>query len=302
MERRATTAKLADDILDEFFASEDAIELKKNYKKKRAKFSQKNEMQHIESSEGQLGSQTSPSKQVKVSTTHKAAELVHRVAGVSGMQPGKKPKRLDEESSPDIEKAEHAKEIQYNYMADSSFLKQAMVDLTRLHEEVQEVVKELYHRKDLSSKVGAANDCYINLFQGVIAEMLRLQREKFQSQTHIVEHLRAENAALLQELEVHKHTIILLTTKHESVCLSNAEMATANEEYKLEINKLKESLRTAEDEAKTHEIAAKILDQRYQSQIIQMKSQTEYLINRRVDEERAIFEKKLQVSMIANHV
>ena len=41
------------------------------------------------------------------------------------------------------------------------------------------VVKELYHRKDLGSKVENANQSYVSLFERMLSEVLLLQRSKF---------------------------------------------------------------------------------------------------------------------------
>ena len=40
-------------------------------------------------------------------------------------------------------------------------------------------MKELYHRKDLGSKVEMANQAYVSLFERMLAEVLLLQRSKF---------------------------------------------------------------------------------------------------------------------------
>ena len=42
-----------------------------------------------------------------------------------------------------------------------------------------DVVKELYHRKDLGSKVDNANEAYVSLFERMLSEVLLLQRSKF---------------------------------------------------------------------------------------------------------------------------
>ena len=42
-----------------------------------------------------------------------------------------------------------------------------------------DVVKDLYHRKDLGSKVENANKAYIALFERMLSEVLLLQRSKF---------------------------------------------------------------------------------------------------------------------------
>ena len=42
-----------------------------------------------------------------------------------------------------------------------------------------DVVKELYHRKDLGSKVENANQSYVSLFERMLSEVLLLQRSKF---------------------------------------------------------------------------------------------------------------------------
>jgi hypothetical protein len=54
-----------------------------------------------------------------------------------------------------------------------------LTDFTTFFTYFLDVVKELYHRKDLGSKVETANQAYISLFEKMLAEVLLLQRSKF---------------------------------------------------------------------------------------------------------------------------
>ena len=49
-----------------------------------------------------------------------------------------------------------------------------------------DVVKELYHRKDLGSKVDNANEAYVSLFERMLSEALLLQRSKFNVRKKII--------------------------------------------------------------------------------------------------------------------
>jgi hypothetical protein len=221
-DHRVSTAVLnreADHIIEELFGKQRNMgskkankagnipELRQLHEERRAKRGLYNEALSKSldslSVESVVSSTSKKSIDSSVSTTsnpHAVSHFLHKVSFVSGAHPGAKAEILS--SKPELDKAEintNANEVQLKYMKDSSLLQSIINQVFALHAEVNEVVKELYHRKDLALKIQNANSKYVQFFENVMSEMLLLQRTKFKSQSKTVALLRNELAELKEK-------------------------------------------------------------------------------------------------------
>jgi len=84
--------------------------------------------------------------------------------------------------SSDAEIAARTAEKQFSIIQQSPAMEKILAKVLETHNSVVEVLGELVYRKDLSAKVNAANKTYVKLFERMLAEVLQIQRQKFNSQ------------------------------------------------------------------------------------------------------------------------
>ena len=84
--------------------------------------------------------------------------------------------------SSDAEIAARTAEKQLSIIQQSPAMEKILAKVLETHNSVVEVLGELVYRKDMSAKVNAANKAYVKLFERMLAEVLQIQRQKFNSQ------------------------------------------------------------------------------------------------------------------------
>lgn len=166
-----------------------------------------------------IGSKSSPNKfppqkRFHVENIHAIGHLKHRVAGVSGLSPSPSSQKslgskLSKESSYKRIRSQLANKNSSFYSSDSNSINssqftreseiakqmnniqlqllQESEEITRIMKEVIEQYhllqsineKHLYHRKELGQKVHDINESYVRLFEHILHEIMRLQRNKF---------------------------------------------------------------------------------------------------------------------------
>ncbi len=188
---------------------------------------------------------------VNISNPHAVSHFLHKVSFVSGAQPGAKAEIIS--SKPELDKAEintNANEVQLKYMKDSSLLQNIINQVFALHAEVNEVVKELYHRKDLALKIQNANSKYVQFFENVMSEMLLLQRTKFKSQSKTVTLLKNELAELKEKYVTTKDVYEKEQLKATSAAGDALAMNALVKEKDNEINSLNDQIVILQSEKK----------------------------------------------------
>lgn len=156
----------------------------------------------------------SPQKRFHVENIHAIGHLKHRVAGVSGLSPSPSPQKsfgskISKESSYKRIRSQLANKNSSFYSNDSNSINSSQLtreseiakqmnniqlqllqeseEITRIMKEVIEQYhllqsineKHLYHRKELGQKVHDINESYVRLFEHILHEIMRLQRNKF---------------------------------------------------------------------------------------------------------------------------
>ena len=89
----------------------------------------------------------------------------------------------------------HGRDTQFTSMKESVAMNQVMQEVLQLHGMVNGIIQEL-QRKDLAARVELANDQYVGLFERMLAEVLHMQRSKFQQNAKTLQALKAELAAV----------------------------------------------------------------------------------------------------------
>lgn len=188
---------------------------------------------------------------VNVSNPHAISHFLHKVSFVSGAQPGSKAEIIS--SKPELDKTEintNANEVQLKYMKDSTLLQSIINQVFTLHAEVNEVVKELYHRKDLALKIQNANSKYVQFFESVMSEMLLLQRTKFKSQSKSMSLLKNELAELKEKYVSTKDVYEKEQLKSTSAASDALAMNALVKEKENEISSLYSQIEVLENEKK----------------------------------------------------
>lgn len=132
--------------------------------------------------------------------------------------------KLEEELHALENLASHGREAQYDALKDSVAMNQIMKEVLALHGKLNEVVEdlEMEKRKDLSARVDFSNNLYARLFERMLAEILHLQRSKFQSTADTVLKLRQELAKVKAKEESGRDKVINAATS-----VAEAEMVVA---------------------------------------------------------------------------
>lgn len=149
------------------------------------------------------------------------------------------------------ELATRGREIQYGSMKDSVVMNQIMREVLALHGTMEDITKELSNRKDLGARVDLANQTYVRLFERMLAEVLQMQRSKFQSTAKTLLSLKQELAAAKSKEASGRDKVFAANN-----VAANAEMAAAGLRSDLtqaqnEIEKLNELVREIEDEKRS---------------------------------------------------
>jgi hypothetical protein len=69
--------------------------------------------------------------------------------------------------------------MQLRSLQESPEMHAIMTQIVALYNDVSEVVKDLVYRKDLAVRVDTSNRAYIDLFQEMLTETLKIQRLRF---------------------------------------------------------------------------------------------------------------------------
>jgi hypothetical protein len=113
-----------------------------------------------------------------------------------------------------------------------------MQQVMEVHNTVTEVIKDLYHRKDLSSRVEVANQSYISLFERMLAEVLLLQRSKFNVHIKTIEEETTKSRMLSKKLEKSESTLEYMIVKSTKLTETNKELNATNFKKDGEIREL----------------------------------------------------------------
>ncbi|RYH20144.1 hypothetical protein EON65_24460 [archaeon] len=123
-----------------------------------------------------------------LSDVHYVSHLQHRAANVNRqpVAPQKKsPTKLSNLSTEDI--AQHIEEVQLHVLQESEILKKITSTITVQYSALDEVAKTiLTHRKELAAKIEEINQNYVDLFEHMLSEIMRIQRAKFKVSCKIV--------------------------------------------------------------------------------------------------------------------
>lgn len=279
-----------DENLDKYLPSEGYSALKVSYKKYGRK------APHILPSMGTIKSElaNNPKEQEKRITVDPivervlAANMLHKTSQVSGQAPWEAAKNTSAEF-------QRTSDVHHKHIADSSILKRAMADVIRLHNEVQKITMDLQQRKDVGVRIERSNDAYVQLFQEVIAEILRLQNEKFNSQTRTVENLMETVKNLQRELAIEKETVKLVTIRHEESYLRNGELTDNAAMVRIENEKLMTKVSKLETEIDVVKVSQSKAENEFKRQIQLLKRQTEDFVEHVKEEEKSRCDKKLKV-------
>lgn len=157
----------------------------------------------------------SPSRDKKGSNTediHYLSHLKHKAAGLSGLSPYKSPdqvngKVIDEEinlneeeegegegeshPSPPFQLHQKAQEnhqqlnqrveeMQYQLLQESNYLSSLMASVVQQYESLKALNQSIIvHRREIATKVNDINENYIQLFENMLQEVMKIQRIKF---------------------------------------------------------------------------------------------------------------------------
>ena len=100
-----------------------------------------------------------------------------------------------------------ANEMQLQALQDSPEMQTVMKQVCELHNNVAEVVKELIYRKDLAIKVDTANRAYVELFEKMLSEVLKIQRQRFKVHFNVLNICSCKRFALTSLLSLFVTTI-----------------------------------------------------------------------------------------------
>ena len=151
---------------------------------------------------------------LNVDDFHRVSDLMHRVAEVSGYSPGKQRLSAASLGAPSAEQGSNIQgrsmqpssrggvvrappsnvdiatnmgEYQLQSLKENDGLRSVMEQVISLHKELQElIVDNLLHRKDLSAHIDGINKTYVQLFERMLKEVLRTQRQKFKVGTPFI--------------------------------------------------------------------------------------------------------------------
>jgi chromosome segregation ATPase len=130
---------------------------------------------------------------------------------------------------------------------DSQPLKIGISNAIRLYDEVNAIIQELYHRKDLSARIQVVNDSYLTVFQNALGHVLFLQREKFRAQQGEIRNLREENEQLSLNLINEQAAFNTLEEKVVTLVAHMTELKSVNRQQSLQIDDLKKEFKKIED-------------------------------------------------------
>ncbi len=157
----------------------------------------------------------SPSRDKKGSNTediHYLSHLKHKAAGLSGLSPYKSPDqvngkvideeiKLNEEEEGEGEGESHpsppfqlhqkaqenhqqlnqrVEEMQYQLLQESNYLSSLMASVVQQYESLKVLNQSIIvHRREIATKVNDINENYIQLFENMLQEVMKIQRIKF---------------------------------------------------------------------------------------------------------------------------
>lgn len=144
--------------------------------------------------------------------------------------------------SSDVEIAARTSERQLQIVQQSPAMERILKKVLETHNSVVEVLAELVYRKDLSVKVDAANKTYIKLFEKMLAEVLQIQRQKFNSQVKTVEQLEANQTGLQAKLEDVTGNFSFMSAKAAGLADINKELGLTLRARDTEIKMLQDQV------------------------------------------------------------
>lgn len=110
---------------------------------------------------------------------HYVSHLQHRAANMSRV-PRSKDSPAKEGDPPKDNFSKRIEALQLQVLQESGVLTSVTNSITSQYHALEEVAKTiLTHRKELSAKVSEINQAYVDLFETMLAEIMRIQRTKF---------------------------------------------------------------------------------------------------------------------------
>eukprot|EP01031_Cornospumella_fuschlensis_P036222 gene36222-43938_t len=191
MSRDVTTAEMADEAIQDLTWMYGPMGNHKKGKKKGGNI----RLHPLESASPIIShSADSLTRRRNLNDVHYVSHLHHKAANVNRepVAPQKKsPTKLANLSTEDI--AQHIEEVQLQVLQESEILKKITSTITVQYSALDEVAKTiLTHRKELAAKIEEINQNYVDLFEHMLSEIMRIQRAKFKSQTNVIEELKAK--------------------------------------------------------------------------------------------------------------
>eukprot|EP01039_Chlorochromonas_danica_P003632 gene3632-3977_t len=134
--------------------------------------------------------------QAQLSNFHYVSNLQRKVANLSRI-PGEQtpaPCSISSIGKQPLTSEQLSKEIaesQLQVMQGSEVLTRLTASLTGYYATLEEIAQTiLTHRKELSARLTEVNENYIHLFETMLSEVMRIQRDKFKSQTSLIDKLK----------------------------------------------------------------------------------------------------------------
>lgn len=79
----------------------------------------------------------------------------------------------------------HIEEVQLKMFQESQKLPTIMRDVQKIYDHAHETIElQLHHRRDIANKLNACNQNYVNVFEQMLEEVMKMQRIKYKVRPH----------------------------------------------------------------------------------------------------------------------
>jgi predicted nucleic acid-binding Zn-ribbon protein len=87
----------------------------------------------------------------------------------------------------------HIEETQMKMFQESQKLPGIMREVQKVYDQTHETIElQLHHRRDIANKLNTCNQQYVNIFEQMLEEVMKMQRVKYKSHIALIEELREE--------------------------------------------------------------------------------------------------------------